>query len=89
MMEETKPVLTDECGHHCGVITVGHGVQHIGHCHCPECHDTQPDPIREILDEHGIKNPEFVTRLNERIKKDKAILDRLAESERQDRGDHG
>lgn len=30
--------LGPECGHHCGVITVGHHDKHVGHCDCPECH---------------------------------------------------
>jgi len=30
--------LGPECGHHCGVITVGHSDEHVGHCHCKECH---------------------------------------------------
>lgn len=31
--------LSPECGHHCGVITVGHSDRHAGHCPCQECHD--------------------------------------------------
>lgn len=34
-----KRLLTVECGHHCGVITVGGSHRHIGHCPCVECHD--------------------------------------------------
>lgn len=30
--------LGPECGHHCGVITVGGRDHHIGHCSCDECH---------------------------------------------------
>lgn len=46
--------------------------------------DPALDAIREVLDEHGKKSPEFIARLNERIRKDKAILDRLAESEKEE-----
>jgi len=31
-------VLGPDCGHHCGVITVGLTDQHIAHCNCEECH---------------------------------------------------
>lgn len=36
--EEVGQLGTD-CGHHCGVITVGGSKQHIGHCNCGECHN--------------------------------------------------
>lgn len=35
---ENTGKLGADCGHHCGVITVGGNDQHVGHCNCPECH---------------------------------------------------
>lgn len=43
--------------------------------------DEANEVIREVLDEHGKKNPEFIARLNARIKADREILARLEESE--------
>lgn len=28
-----------QCGSHCGVVTVGHATEKIGHCPCSECHN--------------------------------------------------
>lgn len=33
--------LGRDCGHHCGVLLVGHAGQHEAHCSCKECHDTK------------------------------------------------
>lgn len=35
---EEVGVLSPECGHHCGVKTVGHAHQMVRHCPCGECH---------------------------------------------------
>lgn len=40
--------LGPACGHHCGVITVGHDDRHSGHCACPECHNTPMPAIIKI-----------------------------------------
>ena len=48
--------LGPECGHHCGVITVGHSDQHKGHCGCPECHDT--DSIKSHIPQNLIEGGE-------------------------------
>lgn len=32
--------LGPECGHHCGVISVGNAGQHVAHCPCKDCHNT-------------------------------------------------
>lgn len=45
MTDEIKSELSDECGHHCGVVTSGLTNRHVGHCSCGECHgrtDTLP-----------------------------------------------
>lgn len=31
--------LGTDCGHHCGVVTVGGSHAHVGHCNCSECHN--------------------------------------------------
>ncbi len=36
--------LPPECGHHCGVLTVGNAKQLERHCACKECHNTNNQP---------------------------------------------
>lgn len=49
--------LPPACGHHCGVITVGHSDQHEGHCACPECHNMKSDISAQFTSEQGGINP--------------------------------
>lgn len=42
--------LSDDCGHHCGIITTGSS-RHVGHCNCKECHGDpfgSTGPFREV-----------------------------------------
>lgn len=55
--------LTDECGHHCGIIMTGKA-QHEAHCSCNECHGRSPSHEITIVEEdispngvvHNIQN---------------------------------
>lgn len=50
--------LGPECGHHCGVITVGHDTGHVGHCGCLECHaDDISELPRSFTNESGGVDP--------------------------------
>lgn len=37
--------LGPECGHHCGVITVGQAGNHEAHCSCHECHGNHASKV--------------------------------------------
>lgn len=36
--KDDQGVLGFDCGHHCGVQTVGNAHQMVRHCYCEECH---------------------------------------------------
>jgi hypothetical protein len=31
--------LSEDCGHHCGIIPTAPGYTHENHCNCADCHD--------------------------------------------------
>lgn len=50
--------LMPDCGHHCGIVQVGHASTHEAHCYCAECHGpkkvvTKYDPDISALSMNG------------------------------------
>jgi hypothetical protein len=45
---EPKGELGPDCGHHCGVVTVGRAHQIKRHCPCGECHNGEQPAVVKI-----------------------------------------